>query len=113
MKHISAVIIFFLLPTVAYAHSKMDATSPTDGAVLNEAPTEIAFTFSGKLRLTKVEASHSSGGAQTIDLSDHTSFTNEFTLPIDPMGPGSYDIEWRGLGTDGHAMQGSFTFNVE
>jgi len=29
------------------------------------------------------------------------------------MGAGTYRIEWRGLGIDGHAMQGEFTFTVE
>jgi methionine-rich copper-binding protein CopC len=29
------------------------------------------------------------------------------------MGEGIYRIEWRGLGADGHAMQGAFTFTVD
>lgn len=91
----------------------MDATTPADGTVLAVPPTEIALNFSDKLRLTKVEASHSSGDTQSIDLDDHKAFSNTFTLPMAPMGAGIYEVEWRGLGVDGHAMRGSFSFEVE
>jgi methionine-rich copper-binding protein CopC len=29
------------------------------------------------------------------------------------MGAGVYQIEWRGLGVDGHPMSGSFSFEVK
>jgi len=29
------------------------------------------------------------------------------------MGTGNYLIEWRGLGGDGHALNGTFSFTVE
>ena len=34
-------------------------------------------------------------------------------LPMQDMGPGSYVVEWRGLGTDGHALNGTFNFTVK
>jgi len=29
------------------------------------------------------------------------------------MGPGIYEVEWRGLGADGHALNGTFSFTVK
>ena len=37
----------------------------------------------------------------------------EFALPMQDMGPGSYVVEWRGLGADGHALNGTFNFTVK
>ncbi len=113
MKNLTLAACIVLSSAAANAHSKMNATTPEDGMILESPPTEIALNFSDKLRLTKVEASHSSGDTQSIDLSDHNAFVNAFKLPIEPMGTGIYEIEWRGLGVDGHAMQGEFSFEVE
>lgn len=113
MKRLTLAALVFLTATAVYAHSKMDVTKPSDGTVLSTAPTEIGFAFSDKLRLTKVTATHSSGDTQSFDLDDHASFTDAFTLPMAPMGPGVYEVEWRGLGIDGHAMKGTFSFEVE
>ena len=113
MRFLGLVTLAFLSGTWAYAHSKMGASMPADGETLTSAPTKIVLNFSDKLRLTKVEASHSGGDMQDFDLGDHTSFTESFTLPMEPMGAGTYEVEWRGLGIDGHSMQGSFSFKVE
>ena len=51
--------------------------------------------------------------AVELDLGDQNSFATEFIVPVIGMGPGSYKIEWRGLGIDGHAMTGEFMFTVE
>ena len=40
-------------------------------------------------------------------------FAQEFALPMQDMGPGSYVVEWRGLGADGHALNGTFNFTVK
>jgi methionine-rich copper-binding protein CopC len=36
----------------------------------------------------------------------------EFHAEPAPLAPGSYTVEWRGLASDGHAMQGSFSFEL-
>ena len=36
-----------------------------------------------------------------------------FAIPMQSMGEGTYEIEWRGLGEDGHPMNGTFGFTVE
>ena len=113
MKNLTFAALFFLVGTVASAHSMMDSTLPKDGAILEKAPTEIELSFSDKLRLTKVQANHSDGDTQSISLESYSTFTNAYTLKIEPMGSGLYEVEWRGLGIDGHAMQGTFSFEVE
>jgi methionine-rich copper-binding protein CopC len=36
----------------------------------------------------------------------------EFHAVPEALGPGRYTVEWRGLASDGHAMQGSFSFEI-
>lgn len=113
MKFLISSIILAVLPLAALAHSDMNKTIPENGAILAEPPVEIALNFTDKLRLTAVKARHSGGETQAIDLEDHKGFDAKFSLPMLPMGAGTYEVEWRGLGMDGHPMQGTFSFEVE
>jgi methionine-rich copper-binding protein CopC len=113
MRVLITSIILALCPLATSAHSDMQTTTPQDGALLADVPVEIGLNFTAKMRLTSVKASHSGGEIQAIDLEDYKGFETQFTLPMPPMGPGGYDVEWRGLGMDGHAMQGTFSFEVE
>ncbi len=112
MKIVIAVILSSVLASSVNAHSKVDTTTPSNQAVLAEVPTQIDLDFAKRIRLTKVEITHESDAAVPVDLDGQTSFERAFSLPLQNMGHGTYQIEWRGLGMDGHAMQGEFTFEV-
>lgn len=113
MKAFVTLLFVALTPCMVWAHSQAQETSPANGAVLAQMPSEIALTFTDKLRLTKLEVRHSDGATQDIDLSSFKAFATEFALPLDAMGAGDYEVEWRGLGIDGHAMKGTFSFEVK
>lgn len=81
--------------------------------VIAELPPELVLTFKGKIRLTRVFASLAGGDRQELDLSGHTGFENRISLPLVSLGVGEYLIEWRGLGEDGHAMRGDFSFTLK
>lgn len=113
MKALVTILLVALAPALAWAHSQPQETSPADGAVVAHMPGEIDLTFTDKLRLTKLEVRHSEGAVQELDLSAFKAFATEFTVPLEAMGAGDYEVEWRGLGIDGHAMNGTFSFEVE
>jgi len=112
MKIIIATVVSSFLSSGAYAHSKVDTTTPSNQAALADVPAQIDLDFAKKIRLTKVELTHESATTVSLDLDGLTRFERAFSLPIQNMGDGTYHIEWRGLGMDGHAMQGEFTFEV-
>lgn len=112
MKIIIAFIVSSFFASGASAHSKVDTTTPPNQAELAEVPEQIDLDFAKKVRLTKVKVTHESDPTVPVDLVGQTSFERAFTFPLENMGEGSYYIEWRGLGMDGHAMQGDFTFEV-
>ena len=113
MKNLALVTLLATLSSGAFAHSRVDTTTPENGAVLSVVPAEVSFNFAGDIRLTRVEMIHADHPSVQLDLGDQKSFDRSFTLPLTGMGVGIYRIEWRGLGIDGHAMQGEFTFTVE
>lgn len=113
MKKIATFALISLLSTGAFAHSRVEITTPENGAVIAEAPTEISLTFAVEIRLTRVEMIYQDHPSARLDLGGQTSFDRVFTLPLQDMGEGNYRVEWRGLGVDGHAMQGVFTFTVD
>ncbi len=99
--------------TTALSHSRVNATSPEDGAVLTEIPASIDLNFSANIRLTKVTLQLATEEPVALDLSGHKGFENSFSLPNTSERSGLYTIEWRGLGVDGHTMRGAFSFTVE
>lgn len=113
MKKTLALIFAALLSSHVLAHSRTDMTVPKDGATVEKAPTQIQLKFNKDIRLTKVEAFHPGGMSHVLDTQSLKGFESHFTLPFQAMGNGLYRIEWRGLGTDGHAMQGEFSFTVK
>lgn len=113
MKKLILTGLLCLNTTGVFAHSKITTTLPENGAEVSEVPENISFQFGKKIRLTKVDMTHLTHPAVSLDLSSQTGFGNEIVIPLDGMGDGSYHIEWRGLGIDGHAVQGEFEFKVK
>ena len=95
------------------AHSPLDGTTPANEATVAEMPTEVLMDFKGDIRLTRVTITHADTHSMDMDLGEQTAFTQEFALPMHNMGAGVYVVEWRGLGDDGHALNGTFSFTVE
>lgn len=101
------------MATGAFAHSPLKATTPNNKAVVTEFPAEVMLDFKGKIRLTRVEMSFADRPSVDLDLGTHKGFVSQYSLPLQSMGNGTYLIEWRGLGADGHAMNGAFSFTVK
>ena len=97
----------------AMAHSPLEKTTPANETTITEMPSEVLMGFKGNIRLTRVAITHAGTHSMDMDLGNQTAFTQEFTLPMQNMGTGVYVIEWRGLGADGHALNGTFSFTVE
>lgn len=108
-----SAFLFCISAFSALAHSAVDTTSPANEAVLTRAPEEVRLSFANRIRLTRVQMSMDGNAAVDLDLGDQKSFGTEFVIPVSINESGQYEVEWRGLGIDGHAMQGSFIFTVE
>ena len=113
MKTILCAGAIAIWATTAVAHSPLDGTTPANGSIVSEMPVEVLMDFKGDIRLTRVTLSHDGSRAINLDLAGQKTFTQEFALPVEDMGTGIYVVEWRGLGADGHALNGKFSFTVK
>jgi methionine-rich copper-binding protein CopC len=109
---IGLATLLVVFGTSAFAHSKKEGMSPPDGAVVEAIPEMIELRFNDGMRLTKVEMTHADTHTEILDLGGQSGFVKEFSLPLMSMGDGLYQIDWRGLGVDGHPMNGTFSFDV-
>lgn len=122
------LLIFLLIPSIAFAHSPLSSISPAADAVLDTAPTVIEMTFKSpakliKLELFKVNAEakdslfsslfgNDSGDEVSLE-SDallQESVTHTIILPL--LEAGVYKINWRALSEDGHIMKGESVFQI-
>ncbi len=113
MKRLVWIALLVGTAGLATAHSQMDETLPVDGAVLTAVPQEIVLRFDDAIRLVTVKMTHDNAHTEALDLGEQEDFGNEFALPAFAKGAGQYQVDWRGLGADGHIMKGQFSFTVE
>ena len=113
MRNVLRAGMIMLWATGAVAHSPLKNTIPADDAVISEVPTEVLLDFKGDIRLTRVTIKHADSDAIKMDISGHDGFIKNYAIPIENTSFGIYVIDWRGLGADGHALNGKLSFTVE
>ena len=113
MKKAICCLLILAWASVAVAHTSLKSTTPANGAIISQTPIEITLNFGKAIRLTRLIATHAGEKKIRLDLSGHNGFIKRYLIPFDGMGAGDYLIEWRGLGGDGHPLNGSFSFTVE
>ena len=111
--YLRAIAIPMLFATGAAAHSPLQLTIPANEAVISDAPTEVFLDFKGDIRLTRVQIQQDDLPSMDLELSNFGGFLSEYAIPLGVSGAGIYVIDWRGLGSDGHPMNGTFRFIVE
>lgn len=113
MKSRSALTIAAaLLSGAAFAHSEKEGTTPVDGAQLTETPEMIHMVFDDPMRITMVRLLNADGAEMPMERGTGLEPSLEFHAEPEPLSPGRYTVKWRGLASDGHAMQGSFSFEL-
>jgi copper resistance protein C len=110
------------LPATAWAHTKVVASTPAEGATVPSART-VSLTFSEALLPPTAAASivmtAMPGMANHGEMAIRnftTSWSNDnktMTLNLTkPLPKGTYEVRWQAAGADGHRMNGSVTFIV-
>jgi len=113
MQRVLLAGLILMWASVAIAHSPLKSTTPANEAIIAQAPNEIRLNFGKAIRLTRLAVTHADDKKVKLDLSGHDGFKKIYLVPIEEIGNGNYLIEWRGLGYDGHALNGTFSFIVE
>lgn len=101
-----------LITTSAHAHSKLTASVPADGTVV-EAPSQISLSYNKPIRLVSVELTGPNGEEVALELDTDAGFAMDHLAALSGDTAGVYTVEWKGFSKDGHLLKGSFSFEVE
>lgn len=103
-----------LVPAPAHAHDSLISSDPADGATLETSPEQITLTYSADvLEVSPVVQISEGESGEPIELTpviDGPTVTAE--IP-EPLAAGTHTVQWRVVSSDGHPIEGSFTFTVE
>ncbi|HEX2165907.1 MAG TPA: CopD family protein [Longimicrobiales bacterium] len=107
-------IAALLVPMAAHAHIRLDESSPGPDEVVYVMPSHLRLLFSARIeaRYTGVTLigpdgeAVSTGGVVFVDGSDR-----EITVSLPELvQPGTWTVQWRTAGADGHVLEGSYSF---
>ena len=96
---------------LAWAHAYPTASSPANGAVLQEPPKEARIQFSEELELAFSRITVKGPNGEVVSQGKVRQPAQD-TLAIDlkPLAPGNYVVEWQVLSVDTHVTEGLLRF---
>ena len=114
MKRILGATLIFLLAfsSVGFAHTGLTSSSPADGEEVTEDVEQIVMEFNTKIETTSTVKVFNENEVEIVindtQVSDSV-MTAEFMSPLDN---GTYTVDWKIIGADGHPTQGTYSFTV-
>lgn len=105
------VLSIFALPLVGQAHTTLSSSTPAEGSVVVETLDEVILTFG-----TVIEQ----GSTMTLESEGSTYEFEEVVLAsgvmtgkmTEELPNGSYTIQWKIIGVDGHPIEGEVPFEL-
>lgn len=96
----------------ASAHAELLNTTPADGAVLEEAPSEMVLTFNEPVQLLDGSVRLFLGDDPPLVLDPRVSNTDVVASFPAGLADGSYALSYRVVSADGHPIAGAITFTI-
>jgi methionine-rich copper-binding protein CopC len=113
MKKIILITCLFLaLPIMAFAHTTVSTSIPSNGEVITEELRELNVEFSGNI---ENQATLTLVNEQEEITIDNVSVEGKKIIGIlpSPLVNGTYTLTWKVASTDGHIMTGDIPFTVD
>jgi methionine-rich copper-binding protein CopC len=114
MKRVLPLILVFLLllPGAALAHSRLEQSVPAADSVLDNSPSVIEMTFNTKIeKLSSFKLLDENGEQVETERTEVDNDTLSGKVK-EPLGNGTYTVDWTIIGADGHTINGSYAFTV-
>jgi methionine-rich copper-binding protein CopC len=107
-------MLLSLVPAIgpAAAHSELERAEPAAGSTVRPAPREVAIWFSQRLEPALSSMAVRNAAGQRVDAGKAQISGNVMRVPLKPIGPGTYKVDWRVLSVDTHRTRGNFSFRV-
>ncbi len=111
VMRIFSALLLSVAATVAVAHAHLQKAVPANDAVVNASPASVVLTFSEAARVTACWLQKAGGPKQKIG-GLAPSASQEISVPLPQLQPGSYVLSWRVVADDGHVVPGQTRFTV-
>lgn len=110
---ILAAAAALLVTTAAQAHTHLEKAVPADNAVLDATPPQLSLEFSKVARLTAVTVQREGDQEPTKISVQPQPLATKQSVPLSPLSPGKYLVNWRVVGEDNHVMSGKLHFTIK
>ncbi len=108
-----AGVVGLMAVSAAHAHAKMVNTMPADAAEVKSGLSAIAMNFNKPMRLTVVKiVRNANNKPQAMTATLPRTFSKSLDVAVEPLDAGNYDVNWSAISSDGHVMNGKFSFSV-
>lgn len=98
----------------AAAHDQLLSSAPADGETLTTAPTELALTFNAELAAIGTAVLVAAPDGTDVTAGEPVTAGTGVTVPLAPgLTGGAYQVTWRVTSSDGHPIEGTFTFTLD
>lgn len=99
----------------AWAHATIVSTSPADGAILKQAPTQVSVTYDEPVGVSPDSLRVFAPNGSRVDTggTKHGSEPQQIVIALNSgLGHGTYTVAWHVISADSHPVQGAFTFSI-
>jgi copper resistance protein C len=114
---LTTLLALLLIQTPAHAHDVLVDISPAPGEVISTSSFEAVLTFNNDLLVVESETNAEVATklqGETDWISHPVSITAKtMVAQVELTEPGSYDLRWSVVGSDGHTISGDSTFVLE
>ncbi|MEV8240945.1 copper resistance CopC family protein [Microbacterium testaceum] len=110
-----ALVALLVLPaSPAFAHDELVSTDPPADAVLDALPAQITFTYSADILTEQGTAVVEVTDATGASLTEGTPVVSgtDVTQMLAGSASGAVTVKWRVVSSDGHPIDGTFSFTV-
>ncbi|MFB4327517.1 copper homeostasis periplasmic binding protein CopC [Paenibacillus sp. CR_12] len=121
LKHVKTSVLLTLglllvlvFPTATWAHSKLESSTPAADAKITESVKEVNLSFNENIdeNLSTLKVKNAQGEEVEVSEVKVSQNTMAGTLAA-PLPSGSYTVEWKIVGGDGHPVEGTYAFEVD
>jgi methionine-rich copper-binding protein CopC len=104
-------LVLVAFGVTANAHAHLQKSTPADNSVITTSPSNLVLNFSEAARLTTLSIQRGNETQQNLKPLP-TSAAQQISVPLPPLTPGTYSVNWRVVSDDGHVMAGALHFTL-
>ena len=116
LVRIAALLALAAVAVSAFAHAKLQTSTPANGATLSSAPSKLRFEYNEAVEpaMSSVKVLGPDSRAVATKKAEVSKDDDKVLLVQVPKLPaGAYRVDWSTMGHDGHHTKGTVSFTVK